>query len=337
MRLNKIDYSKLNKILIIRPCKIGDIVISSFVFSAIKKFNRNVFLELITLNKNREVLQFNPHLDRIYFINQNIFSFFQLLPLRKVNYDLIIDLNDNPSRTSDLILRALKSQIKLGFDFLEQRKFLDIAISQPSKDQTHLIERYAHLLRESGLEIDDEDIKPEIYLNPELDESIKHKVAEIKNTNKLIGINISAGAQIRKLPPEKWIAIVSELQKVNEHIRFMLLYEPNDSDKALFIKSYLNNELFFDIEEKSFQGFACKIKNLDLLMTPDTSAVHIASALNVPMIALYPNVKWNFVSFAPYKTKSISLISSEENINAINKDEIAKAFAKIVQELNWKD
>ncbi len=337
MKINKIDYSKLNKILIIRPCKIGDIVISSFVFSAIKKFNQNVFLELITLNKNREVLQFNPNLDRIYFIDQNIFSFFQLLPLKKVNYDLITDLNDNPSRTSALLLRTLKSQIKLGFDFPEQRKFLDIAITQPSKDQTHLIERYAHLLRESGLEINDEDIKPEIYLNPALDKSIKHKVSEIKKANKLIGINISAGAQIRKLPPEKWIAIINELKKIYKRIKIILLHEPGDSDRALLIKSNLSNELFIDIEEKSFQGFACKIKHLDLLITPDTSAVHIASALGIPVVALYPNVKWNFISFAPYKTKSINLISSEENINALNKDEIVKAFAKIVQELNWKE
>lgn len=335
MKVNMIDYSKLNKILIIRPCKIGDIVISSFVFSAIKKYNPNIILELITLNKNREVLEFNPNLNKIYFISQNIFSLFRLLPLRRTNYDLIIDFNDNPSRTSASLLKFLRSKIKLGFDFHRQKKFLTIAIPQQPKDKTHLIERYAYLLRESGLAIDDKDVKPEIYLNSELDELLKNQFSDIKKNYKLVGINISAGAPIRKLSSERWIEVLNGLKNVYEKIKIVLLYEPNDFESAEKIKTQVSNEIIIDCGKNTFQKFACTIKHLDLLVTPDTSAVHIASALNVPVIALYPNVRWNFISFAPYKTKSISILSSEENINLIQTEDIINAYKNFIKELNW--
>lgn len=333
--MKKIDYSSVIKILIIRPCKIGDIVISSFVFSAIKKFNPNIILELITLTKNREVLKFNPYLDKIYFISQNIFSLFRLLPLRRNNYDLIIDLNDNPSRTSAILLKILRSTIKLGFNFPKQKKFLTIAIPQPPKDKTHLIERYAYLLRESGLIIDDKDVKPEIYLDSKLDNSLKNQFSEIKKNYKLVGINISAGAPIRKLSPERWIVIINGLKNIYDKIKIVLIYEPNDFESANIIKTQVGNEIIIDNGKNTFQKFACTIKHLDLLITPDTSAVHIASALNIPVIALYPNVRWNFISFAPYKTKSISILSPEEKIDFIKTDDIINAYKNFINELNW--
>jgi len=328
--MNLIDYKKIKSVLIIRIGKIGDIIISSFVFRSLKESNSEIKIELITLKKNKDVLRCNPYLDKVYFINKNIFSLITLFPLCFKKYDLIIDLNDNPSTTSSILLSLLNAQNKIGFNFEKQSKYLTHAIDYPDKNKTHLIERYAHLLSSSGLELNPEIIKPELFVDSQIDKGISEKFSEIKSKHKIVAINISAGAEIRKYPVEKWIELTNSLKS-----KFSNLNEPTDRTEAELIIQAIDKNYLVTVEGSSFQHFASKIKNSDLLITPDTSAVHIASAFQVPVIALYPNVDWNFVSFAPYRTKFRSIKSSTEEIKNISIEKIESEFENLIQELNW--
>jgi len=333
--MNLIDYKKIKKVLIIRIGKIGDIIISSFVFRSIKEENPEIKIELITLKKNKDVLRFNPFLDKIYFINKNIFSLTKILPLRFNDYDLIIDLNDNPSTTSSILLFLLRAKKKLGFNFEKQKKYLTHAIDYPDKNKTHLVERYAHILQSSGLKLNPEIIKPELFVDSQIDLYIKEKLSGIKSNHKIVAINISAGAEIRKYPAVRWIELINSLITKYSHLKFLVLSDPGDKNEFELIIQSIDKNYLINAEGSTFQHFACKIKNSDLLITPDTSAVHIASAFQVPVIALYPNVDWNFVSFAPYRTKFRSIRSSDEEIKNISVTEIVTEFESLIQEINW--
>lgn len=334
--MRKIDYTKIKNIIILRLGKIGDLIISSFVFSAIKKFNPETKIHLITLQKNEDVLRVNPDIDEIYLIQQNVLAISKLFPLKfKVKADLIIDLNDNDSETSAFLLNFFKAKYKLGFNFPSQSKHLTHIVNQPDKEQTHLIERYAHLLKSSGLPISDEDIKPILYLDQEIENSIKTELNEFKKNSKLIGINISAGANIRKYPVENWKELISQMIRKYNSIRFIILNDWLDKKEARMIMEGFDPKFFVTHQGETFQHFAAKIKNLDLLITPDTSAVHICSAFQIPVIALYPNVKWNFVSFAPYKTPNKALQSETEEIKNIPVEKILNAFEELTKDLGW--
>lgn len=334
--MKKLDYTKIKNIIILRLGKIGDLIISSFVFSAIKKFNPEIKIHLITLQKNEDVIRVNPDIDDVYLVQQNILAISKLLPLKfNVKADLIIDLNDNDSETSSFLLNFFKAKHKLGFNFPSQSKYLTHIVNQPDKEKTHLIERYAYLLKSSGLPIADEDIKPVLYLDYQIENSIKTELNEFKKNFRLIGINISAGANIRKYPVENWKELINQLSEKYNSIKFLILHDWLDKKEARMIMEGFNQNIFVTHQGDSFQHFAAKIKNIDLLITPDTSAVHICSAFQIPVIALYPNVKWNFVSFAPYKTPNKSLQSENEEIKNIPVEKILNAFEELTNELGW--
>ncbi len=328
----KIDYSGLKSVLVLRIGKIGDLVLSSFVFSSLKKINPNIKITLITLKKNREVLEFNTYIDEIYYINKNLFSILSLLKLKFKKFDLIIDLNDNPSSTSTFLLKKLKSRHKLGFDFTRQSKYLTLKVKVPNKTQTHLIERYVKLLVESGAEIDIGEVKPEIHINPQIDNLIKYKFLEIKKHHKIISINISSGAKIRFYKSENWINIIKEITSLMPDVKFAILFLKSEKPYADQIRNSFHPDLFIHSSTTNFHEFASIIKYSDLLISPDTSAIHIASATGTSIIGLYPEPEWNFVSFAPYKVKSICLRSRTENISEINYQDVIQAYKKLMKE-----
>ncbi|HRP93140.1 MAG TPA: hypothetical protein PLH53_09615, partial [Ignavibacteriaceae bacterium] len=111
-----IDLSN-KKVLIVRLGKIGDIIISSFVFEVLKKRFPEIEISLLTLESNREVLKYNTDIDHLILSKKNISIYFQLLSLRKIFFDLVIDLNDDPSTTSSAIRKIIKAKRIVGFNF----------------------------------------------------------------------------------------------------------------------------------------------------------------------------------------------------------------------------
>ena len=62
--------------------------------------------------------------------------------------------------------------------------------------------------------------------------------------------------------------------------------------------------------------------------------MHIASALGIPVIAMYPNYDSNFVSWQPYKIPYRSIKSSTESVKQISVKEVFVAFQNLVNEIN---
>lgn len=335
--MNSFNLGEFKNILILHLGKIGDLVISSFVFSTIKRNLPDSRIYLITLKKNKDILKYNPHIDHIIYVNKNFLSLLKSLKFLSKSFDLMIDLNDNPSTTSAIFLKYTKSRFKAGFNFTKQGQYLNLSVTQPDKNTTHLIERYAELIKSCGFYLDEDKIKPEIYIGEkELKETELFLIFAGENSF-FCSINLSAGAKIRYYPTEKWIMLIKEISNRFSNVKFLLLYQPSDKKIAIEILSRLTNEASIILLPKmNLQFLSAAIKLSKILITPDTSAVHIASALGIPTIALFPNYEWNVVSFAPYKIKSVILKSNSENISDINEQDILDAFRNMYQELSRK-
>lgn len=321
-----------DEVLIVRLGKIGDIVIASSIFSAIKKKYPDVRLSLLTLKTNKEVLKYNRDIDKVYFTKKNLLIYPTLLSLSKKKFDLLIDLNDDPSKTSRIIRKTLNAKTTAGFDFGENEK-PDIYLKRPDKEKTHIIERLGKLL--GTLDPEFRNIKPEpiLYLGKNENDEIKNQLNSYKNNNKIISINLSAGALIRYWEEEKWTQLIGQIHELSDDWKFILLNTQKDIHIAEKIRNALPENIFIPVLYNSFQHYASYIYNTDLLITADTAAVHIASAFNIPVIALYPDYEWNFISWQPLSAKYRSLRASAHNINSINVEEVFKSFQEIVLEI----
>jgi ADP-heptose:LPS heptosyltransferase len=325
------DFSNMRKILIIRLGKIGDIVVTSFVFEIIKTKYPYIDIYLLTSKSNRAVIEFNPRLKKKFYSKNNVTLIWNLLKLKFYNFDLILDFNDNQSTTSSLIFRFLNAEFKAAYNFNKYKNIIDIKINPLEKNESHIIERMSNFLLQMGIPIDQNQVKPYFYLNP----SVFTEIINEKGPNEImVTINLSAGAKIRYWEKEKWIELLKLILK--EHPSFKLLILSISKDKLLReeIISNIPQVQSPKIKELSIQQYAGYIKMSDILITPDTSAVHIASALEIPTVAIYPSYESNFVSWQPYKIPHRSIKSCTELVSEISVNEVFAAFQSLLKEIN---
>ena len=328
-----IDLSSKRNILIVRLGKIGDIIIASSVFYQWKKLFPQNHITLVTLSKSKDVLKYNADVDKIYFIKRRVLLIFQIIKLRLMNFDLLVDLNDDQSSTSLFIRRFIKAKIKVGFKFSE-KDITDISIIQPSKTETHIIERAKTLIESLDRNFSQSELKPILYLGRKELDIVKEELQKHRNNKKIVTINISAGASIRYWPEKKWIELINRITGDSLEWMLLILCTKKDESKKESILKQVDPRRIIGTTHKSFQHYAAYVKNSDILISPDTSAVHIASAFDVPVVAIYPNPEWNFISWQPLSTHFVSIRSKDDNISNVSVEEVYQAFIKLT--VNFK-
>ncbi|MCX6173698.1 MAG: glycosyltransferase family 9 protein [Ignavibacteriales bacterium] len=331
--ITKVDFSSIKKILIVRLGKIGDLVVTSFVFEVLKEKYPHLEIHLLTLTSNKDVLKYNPRLTKVIYTKKNLSLYLKLTGLRKESYDMILDLNDGPSTTSALIFKFLSARIKAGYNFSKYERYINFKITPIKNENSHIIERMNNFLFQLGIIADEKLVKPFFYLGSKELSEVEFELSSMEKSKHLIAVNISAGAKIRYWDIEKWNQLLHSINDAYKNCFFLLLSTEKDRMLQRQLAFSLGTENCIEGKLASIQHFATYIKSSDMLITPDTSAVHIASAFGIPTLALYPNPEWNYISWQPYRIAYRSIKSSTENINDISVQEVFIKLKSLINEI----
>ena len=72
------------------------------------------------------------------------------------------------------------------------------------------------------------------------------------------------------------------------------------------------------------------IKYIDILISPDTSLVHIARSFNVNVVGLYSRFMKNFLLWKPFGQENGAVVSgNDDNIHDITPDEVFEEYLKL--------
>ena len=156
-----------------------------------------------------------------------------------------------------------------------------------------------------------------------------------------IGINLDAYSHEKRLKFNDLKKICQSLFQHFEDIKIILLSSPS----LMSIKESFVNKLKLDCVITSYKtssiiDAAALIKNLDLVITPDTSIVHIASAFNVPIISIHENNEKGYKRWAPKSELNNTIFAkSKVGLYDYNVDEViscAKNFINTIKLDKWK-
>src|SRR5882757_7696245 len=311
-----IPFENIKKILIVRSDgKIGDNIVSSFIFREIKKQRPDIAIHVVLSIGNLEMLRDNPYIDKFYVLkNKSYASLLKMARLlRKEHYDVLFE----PTvifRNRDLMFtKIVGAAINIGYDKDNYKSFN----KNLQKGKYQAFEIYSRMLLLLGFK--EMDTNYELATKPAVEKEIETGMPGLSN-EKVIAINLFGASRSRKFDKEKSIALINiVLEKYPSHKIILLSYPAVYEFLEEIIKEINSpNLLLYPKTTTIFHSIAL-IKKTVLVISPDTAIVHIAEALKKPLVAFYSNDEENFIQWRPRYNATV--LRYTDNVNNIDLEE----------------
>lgn len=316
--------SEKKKILVVQVGKIGDMILTTPLFSGLKKIFPQSEIYVLTSKVNNEIAERDSNVSGTIIYKKNFISVLKLITkLKKIKFDYWIDTKDEYSSTSKTLLKFGKFDKSLGFNTKE--KLFGISLKEFVKG-SHTVDYNLSPVVYFEKDIDVKEFKPEISIPKEVKEKFKSIFGKSERIKILI--NISAGAENRYWKTEKWLELMHSIETGSD---IFMISDQKDRHLAENIeKNYKSGNLKYLHASNIFE--VAEIVSLcDAVVTPDTSIVHLASCFNKPIVAMFHNVEWVLQRYAPLSETSRIIISKEkDSISDISVSDVVMKLKEIL-------
>lgn len=287
-----------NRILLIEPTHIGDILLTTPSIRLIKQIDNKYSIFIITSVESKPILEHNPYLSGIETINlawysNSNFSLINYLKslndlrriIKKISPEIVINMRSATYHFEHIGMWLANTPIRVGYT----HKGLKLLLTNPvhyerikkaAESKLDLIKSYFdkdsnnYSLR-PDLFIPENTFSGEIY-------SIIKKLKHLKR--QIIGINPSANHPFI-WNTHKYIELCKELN-TNYNVSIVFLGTKSFDSFVEEIRNALGYETYSVCGQTNLSELIAVLKNIDILVTVDTGIRHIANALSVKTIVL---------------------------------------------------
>lgn len=273
---------KQKRILIIRPDRVGDVVLSTPIPREIKNTFPDSFVAVLLRGYTKDIYINNPCVDEIILLDdiptKGLHSFWRKVrELRKYKFTHALSLLPTERTNYLMFFAGIKTRIGVGhklYQFITWTKNVSRNKYIPLR---HEADYCMDLARKIGVVSD--NIATEIHLST--DEKNKVKLVKKEycpNGEKLIGVHTTHGFSTPNMKPYEYRALIDLLLKEKNVKVAVTDFEPVDMLKNIPGVLYLN---------KSGRNFFIDVAAMDALVSSSTGPSHIAAALKVKTFTLF--------------------------------------------------
>lgn len=264
--------AQIKKILLIRNDLIGDMVVTSGLIRNLAQAGYEVYVS--SRKSSLEIIKYNPYVTGVFeYDDKNWKAFSQCLKnIGQHKFDLAFECRSNIgiSIYTALFYNSIKSGILIGINKKGIRAFnanIDYEI-----DKLHVTEKLALLPR--YLNIPNPDMSYDLFTNEDIENTITPQLPK----RAYAVINPFGSKKPRHFTPQQIETISNRLNKSGYDV--ILIGEPNQV-------STLNIPNTRVINTRQILDIIPIIRNADLVITVDTSIVHMASAFKKNELVFY--------------------------------------------------
>jgi ADP-heptose:LPS heptosyltransferase len=316
-------------VLILRLGKLGDMMVTAALFRALRRAHPRARLGLVTLPRSLEFSRAFKELDEVHAWRPVALP---LLALRlRGRWDWMLDLNELPSSRSRLARTLFKSRRNAVFASAGERaaRGADLVMDAPPKESSHVLDRMAAAARALGLRAPAGGFTPLVPLDPGALSRARGEAAQ----GLRVALNLSAGHPSRYWPQDRWLGLAQALIEADPRVSLQILHDQRDLGLARSLASRLPAGRLRPYEGKGLWDFLLAIPANRLLISPDTSAVHAAGALGVPVLGLYPEPAWNLAGWGPRGPGDIALKSTDGGLQGLPLESVRAAALRALRTL----
>ncbi|GAA6325607.1 glycosyltransferase family 9 protein [Fusobacterium ulcerans] len=340
---NFIENNNIKKILFMRyDGKIGDMVINTLMFREIKKKYPHIEIGVVTKGGARIIIENNPNVDKIYEYQKDRKSIKKLASkITEEKYDLVIDFSEILRVNQMMLINLCRARFNMGLN-KEEWDLFDISYSK-LEGYIHITEIYRRILEKLG--ITDITIGYELFFDEEQKNKVDDLLRDITH-KKIVVFNPFAASKHRDLNLENILKIGKIVLEDENNILIFIGEKRRKKELENVIKELGKDVIFPELENIMETSYL--ISKADLVITPDTSIVHIAAAFKRKLIAIYrldnkEENKINRYLWAPNYEGSVQIFSKdfeitngeEADINKFDVKEIEKEIKKLCK-YSWR-
>lgn len=311
----------LKSIAILAQEKLGDCVLLTPLIRNLRKRYPDLEIHIIAFSQaSAGFFRNDPEVTAIHLAKKNPLQY--LKEVRSTRFDLLFNTKDHPSTHFMLQTVLIPARFKVGHANPFHEGLYDRLIDM--EFHSHMTLKNCALLKVLGIDTSTEDCRPSLPAMPVSNE-MQQLLPRLEALHP-IGINISAGQPNRYWTEEKWKTLLGSFPDE----RFVVLSAPDDVDEKQRLEKSCPNVITTPPTRNLYEA-SLIVSKLRLLVTPDTSMVHVASGAGIPVVGLYREAPQDISRFGPYAVPYKLIVSDTGQVNDIQTDAIATAINRMLE------
>lgn len=303
----KTEEAPIKKILLVRPRRMGDIILTTPALMALRSAFPEAYLCYLLERPYARLIEGNGLVDEVLALRPDpgIIGLLTIIrKLRRKKFDVAIDFHGGPR--SALLVLASGSRWKIGYKTKYKAWVYDNLVPRSyASGPVHSVINHLNLIRilkpETGMEFS-------LRVPPSRPEEREKIEAFWKQaglfSRKILVLHISAGNRFRDWGKENLVSFLEGLASWSE-VWPLLIGSKEDKAREKEILKSLGRPVPSLVGQTSLGELIATLEKADLFVGPDSGPMHLAAALNRPIVALFgPTLS---AHFAPWKAKAIIL------------------------------
>lgn len=335
---NSFDPNKVSSILLLLwDNKLGDTIFSGVFISLISRFRSDIQLSVVTGPLGKSWLEKISNINIIVLSKKSVSNALSLNKNQK-HFDAVIYLTSKMNYKDFIALRQFKQATILGYHNQGYRLF---SYNIP-KNITHFYDSFLHLAR---LFISKERFEKPIIPLPNAIEEPSINIQKNKWKSSLFDIcavHFIGASSCRQFHLNDAATLLKKWLRTVDKIAFFVITIPGWEQYFSQLRDIFKYEDRVCVWEgpPSFELTLKVLQSSDFCFTPDTSVIHILSALNKPVLGVYFDDQKNFSQWSPLSDiQEIVYVKKSKNksvktsLNNIDFDEVINAQSRLISAL----
>lgn len=314
----------IQKILVVKLRHHGDVLLSTPVFSVLKEIFPKASIDAYIYKDSLPVLEGNHSIRKCWLVDRNWKNISMvkrykreislLKNIRKEKYDLVINLTEGDRGA--IAAFVSNARIRIGYDSegtgMWRKNQCYTHLTRICHKPRHAVEKNLDVLRCLGIFPEEKQKNLEFFIPHEsMDNILLQLRARNWQPNSFIIVHPVSRWNFKCLP----VATISDLikQLLSMGNRIVLTSSTREEELIMnqkILNALPNSNFLWDLSGKlCMKGFAALLKSASLLITIDSFPLHLASALQIPVVAAFGPT--SDITWSPWRHSQSQIVTAD--------------------------